>query len=310
MTERLLLTGAAGFIGRNCMDVLADAHWEVHAVDRQVTEAGAAGVYWHEIDLLESREIVDLLVEVRPTHLLHLAWTGARPVYRSLENFRWVSESLRLFQEFAACGGRRIVALGSSAEYRWGDWDCVEGETEIFGETIYGVCKSALGRLFTELCRESGVSGAWARPFFLYGPYESSSRLVASVITSLLRGEEARCTHGRQIRDYLYAGDAAAALVHLLRSDFEGVVNVGSGQGVSLAEIVGFIARTLERDDLVRLGAIEASEGEAERVVADVRRLSGQVGWEPSFSLERGLEATIDWWRRSPASPSNGKAGE
>lgn len=296
--RRLLLSGASGFLGRNCLDALAGSDWEVHAADRRPVTGFSGQVTTYEIDILDQREVSELMAEVRPSHLLHLAWTGARPVYRSLENFRWVRGSLRLFEEFASAGGVRVVALGSGAEYEWGDEDCFEGKTPLDGSTVYGVCKSALYRLFEALCRETGLSGAWPRPFFLYGPYENSERFVSSVISALLLGEPARCTHGRQIRDFLYSRDLAGALVHLLSDGFEGAVNVASGRGVSLAEIAQLIALKVGGENLLELGALPAPENEAPRVVASIRRLESEVGWRPAHDLDQGLGETIDWWRR------------
>ena len=297
MMSRLLLSGASGFLGRNCLDVLGGGDWEVHATDRRPLVGASVEIQSHQIDILDRREVSDLLAEIRPTHLLHLAWMGGRSVYRSPENFRWVRGSLRLLEEFAAAGGRRVVALGSSAEYEWGEQDCSEDRTPLGGDTVYGVCKSSLFRLFEAYCAESGLSGVWARPFFLFGPHESPQRLVSSVITSLLRGDAARCTHGRQIRDYLYSREAASALVHLLTAEFEGAVNVASGTGVRLADVVQLIACKVDREDLVELGALAAPEDEAPRVVADIDRLRSKAGWQPTLSLEQGLSETIDWWR-------------
>ena len=295
--SRLLLSGASGFLGRNCLDVLAGRDWEVHAADRRPLVAAPGQIQAHQIDILNRGELKDLLTAIRPTHLLHLAWTGGRSVYESRENFRWVRGSMRLFEEFAAAGGERVVALGSSAEYEWGEDDCFEARTPLGGDTVYGVCKSSLFRLFEAFCATAGLSGLWARPFFLFGPHEGPERLVSSVITSLLRDEPARCTHGRQVRDYLYSREAAAALIHLLTVDSEGAVNVASGGGVKLADVVQMIARKVGREDLVELGALAAPDGEAPRVVADVGRL-WSTGWRPTVDLEQGLDETIDWWRQ------------
>ena len=65
--------------------------------------------------------------------------------------------------------------------------------------------------------------------FFLYGPHEPPGRLIPSVIQALLKGEFARCSHGRQIRDFLYVEDVAEAFVALLDSDITGPVNIASG---------------------------------------------------------------------------------
>lgn len=295
--KRVLLTGSSGFIGRACLDALAQGGWQVHAVDRRPIEGLPEPVEFHVVDLLDIDELRGLLREVRPTHLLHLAWTGARPVYASLENFRWVRGSLCLFEEFAAAGGERAVSLGSCAEYVWDEVDCQEGRTPLSTSTAYGVCKGSLGRLFSSFCRQTNLSGAWPRAFFLYGPYENRDRFVASVITSLLSGKPARCTHGEQVRDFLYSRDLADALVMLLDSDFEGPVNVASGSGVTLAEIARAVAAKVGRQDLLRLGALEAPRNEAARVVADTTRLREETGWQPVHDLGSGLDETIAWWR-------------
>src|SRR5207245_614301 len=83
-------------------------------------------------------------------------------------------------------------------------------------------CKLALASLLEAYAGQTGLSQAWARIFFLYGPREHPKRLVSSVIRSLLRGERARCSHGQQIRDYLHVEDAAGALVALLESEVTG----------------------------------------------------------------------------------------
>jgi nucleoside-diphosphate-sugar epimerase len=117
------------------------------------------------------------------------------------------------------------------------------------------------------------------------------------VIRALLRNEEARCTHGNQVRDYLFIADAAAAFVALLDSGATGAVNIASGQPVTLKEIVAIIAEEIGRLDLLRLGAIPAPADEPPLLLADVRRLSDTVGWTPRRDLRAGLSETIAWWQ-------------
>src|SRR5204862_6165408 len=104
----------------------------------------------------------------------------------------------------------------------------------------------------------NGVSTAWGRLFSVYGPHEHPKRLVPSVIRSLLAGEPAACSHGTQIRDYLFAQDAADALITLLESDITGPLNLASGQPIALRDIVQCLGTLLGRPDLIRLGAIPA----------------------------------------------------
>ena len=101
-----------------------------------------------------------------------------------------------MLREFIANGGQRVVTTGTCAEYETGHSLCLEDETPCGPATLYGACKYALSVMQSALCWQAGVSQAWARIFFLYGPGEPERKLVSSVITSLLRGETAVTTHG------------------------------------------------------------------------------------------------------------------
>ena len=96
--------------------------------------------------------------------------------------------------------------------------------------TPYAECKIALQQTLADVGRTQGLSTAWGRIFFQFGPHEHPERLVASVIISLLSGREAPCTHGRQIRSFLHVADVGAAFAALLDSELEGAVNIGSGE--------------------------------------------------------------------------------
>jgi nucleoside-diphosphate-sugar epimerase len=141
-----------------------------------------------------------------------------------------------------------------------------------------------------------GLSTAWGRVFFAYGPYENTARFIPTVIRAILHGEPALCTSGEQKRDFLYAGDVGEALVRILDSNVEGPINVASGQVVAIKEIASKIAELLGRPDLVRFGALPTSASEPPLLSADVTRLSAEVGFDSRHSLEDGLELTIEYW--------------
>lgn len=300
--SRVLLTGATGFVGRNALAPLRERGFEVHAVSRSPGPDAADA--WHRADLLEPGEAERVLAEVRPSHLLHLAWFAVhREYWRSTENLRWVEASLRLLRGFRESGGERAVLAGTCAEYDWSHGRCVEGETPLRPRGLYGVAKDALRRVVEAYAAETGLSAAWGRIFFLYGPHEHRERLVASTALALLRGDPAEATDGRQARDFLHVEDAASALAALLDSFVEGAVNVGSGEARAVRELVAALGQTAGRPELVRLGARAAAPGEPSLLVADVRRLREEVGWSPRRSLEQGLAETLAWWRAAAGVP-------
>lgn len=296
--NRVLVTGAGGFIGRPALSLLVQRGYEVHAVSTQGVEEDSAGARWHRADLLDPNAANALVASVRPTHLLHLAWyTEPGGFWTSSENLRWLGASVRLVQEFAAGGGRRAVIAGTCAEYDWRFGVLSEVDTPLAPNTLYGASKHALRAVVAALAAESGFGYAWGRVFFLFGPGEHPAKLVASVARALLRGEPAPCSHGKQVRDFLHVHDVASAFVRLLDSEATGPVNVGSGEPVSVGQLVSIIGELTGRPELLRFGEVSSCPGEPPVILADTGRLRQELGWKPTFSLEAGLADTVAWWR-------------
>lgn len=301
--KKVLITGASGFIGRHCLTPLQANGYEVHAVTSKpvipLINEGGSNVLWHQANLLDPQDTEDLLAKVEPTHLLHLAWYAVPKEYwTSMENIRWVQGSLALFQSFMKHGGERAVVAGTCAEYDWGGDCCSEANTALAPATLYGNCKHALQLILSAFAAQQGLSLAWGRIFFLYGPNEDPARLVASVIQSLLRDQAARCTSGQQVRDFLHVEDVADAFVSLLSSQTTGPINIASGVKVRLREVVEEIGRQMSRLDLVQFGALPDSDNDPACLVADITRLREELQWKPSYDLKTGLAHTIEWWKK------------
>jgi nucleoside-diphosphate-sugar epimerase len=295
--QRVLVTGGTGFVGRHAVASLTDAGREVHCIAR--TPLTAPGVVAHLGDLHDQAFVERVMMCVRPSHLLHLAWyTEHGRFWQSEENLRWLSTSLNLVQAFAAAGGQRVVIAGTCAEFAPSATHISEAHSLQRPATLYGTSKAALREVVAAFARDRRLSFAWGYLYFLYGPFEAPQRLVPSVICSVLRGEEARCTAGTQIRDFLHTSDAGAAFAALLQSSVEGGINIASGEAVTVAEMAVRAATAAGDARLLRLGAVPMNPADPPCIVADPARLFGEVGWRPRVSLDEGLRDVADWWSR------------
>jgi nucleoside-diphosphate-sugar epimerase len=291
---RVLITGPSGFIGRHCLQRLASERCEIHAVNRAGSGPGGDRVRWHMADLREPAQAVALIAAVRPTHLLHLAWEATPRRYaQSPENMRWLQASLALASRFGDEGGARFLGAGSSAEYETGHQRCVEDATPIRPASIYGKCKAACWLGLGAAAQHHGFAAAWGRVFLPYGAGDPPERLIPSVLAALDDGRPVAATHGRQVRDFIHAADAADLLVRLLFSGESGAFNIGTGRPTAIRSVIAYLAERRGGGHLLRFGAIDPPPGEPPVLVADMSKVAARLGWSAPTPIEAGLDRVL-----------------
>jgi nucleoside-diphosphate-sugar epimerase len=297
---RVLVTGATGFVGRWAVEGLLRRNNEVIAVSRgRAPAAPIAGLTEIRGDLLDREDIRRILDRVRPDAILHCAWFVEHGRFWSDgANLDWIAATMHLSREAARVGVSRFVGVGTCSEYAWGRDDvCDEGTTPVEPTTLYAVAKDAARRVIARWSAEQALSWAWARLFFLYGPDEHPSRLVASVACSLARGQPALLSDGTIVRDFMDVRDAGDALAALTASDVQGDVNIGSGRATSLGEVADCLGRIAGRPGLVMKSALPRRPDDPPRIVASVQRLRDEVGTAAPRTLEQGLAESYAWWQ-------------
>ncbi len=300
--KKVFLTGGSGFIGRHCIPFLLDKGYQVHAIisEENPPQIKAKNLFWYTLDLHDRQKTERSIAEIKPSHILHLAWYTEHGLFWSSDrNIDWVAASLHLITAFTENGGGRIVVAGTCAEYDWKYGYCNEQVTPLRPATLYGAAKNSLNNILFRYAAQKDVSYAWGRIFFLYGPNENKKRLIPYVITSLMKNAPAQCTQGDQIRDFLHVEDVAHAFVTLLDSEVTGSINIASGIPVSIKHIVEKIGVLLDKSDLIQLGTRPESPEELPVILADVSRLKKELHWHPQHDLEQGLEAAITWWQEA-----------
>jgi nucleoside-diphosphate-sugar epimerase len=281
---------------------LAGSPHEVIGVVRPDAQRPASGPLV-ACDLDDEPRLASLLRELRPEAVVHLAWFTAHGAYWSApDNLGCVTSGLSLLRLAAEHGCRRFVGAGTCAEYDWRHALLVERTTPCVPHTLYGAAKLALFLVAERFAQTAGLSLAWARYGFLFGPDEAPGRLVTGAIRALAAGTDFACSAGAQIRDFIHADDAAEATVALLHAGATGPVNIGAGEAMPVRQIVEIVARAVGGPAVPRFGALPTRPDDPPSLVLDLSRLSGEVGWRPRRTLTAALTDTVAQLRGDPRS--------
>ncbi len=302
----VLITGITGFIGSQLGRVLVAQGEEVYAIVRRDSSRRRIADYADrvrliEADLFQPASYRPRLEEVRPERAFHLAWF-AEPgrFWTAVENLACVSMTLSLAQCLAETGCRHLIAAGSCAEYSWQHGFLSEDFTPTEASSLYGVAKNAARQVLEAYTQSFPMAFSWARFFFPFGPGEPEPRLIPSVTLQLLRGERARCSHGQQIRDFVYVEDCVTALMAIAEHGLEGCVNIGTGAPTRIGSVVESLAELTGRSSRdIEFGAVPTDPDEPPMLVADPRKLARGTGWRPARTLEAALAETVEWWRKA-----------
>jgi len=284
--RRVLVTGSSGFLGRQIVAALA--------------ALGAEAVPPAEPrpDLLAGEARRALVADARADTLIHAAWVTQHGVFwESAENLDWVGASLDLLSAFAAAGGKRVVLVGSCAEYDWSrptrtPWRETRPTRPA---SLYGAAKLGTWTVAAAFAAHAGLPPACARVFLPVGRHEAPGRLLPALIAALLGGTELCTGPAHLTRDLIDVRDAGEAIARLALSDTSGPVNIGSGRPTTLGELVQRAACGASHS--IRVGARPLRAGEPVWMVADPARLRRATGFLPRYTLDDTIADAFAYWR-------------
>ena len=256
----ILLTGAAGFVGRQVLQELGKRNCRVRVVAREsktgrilqstaIEKIIATPDLWSE----SAAWCADVCRDVDT--VINVAWYAEPGEYlQSPKNRDCLSGTLRLAQGATQAKVRRFVGIGTCFEY-----DLSAGhlsiQTALRPTTPYAEAKVGAFMALSQYLPQHGVEFVWCRLFYLYGEGEDERRLIPYLRARLRAGEPAELTRGEHIRDYLDVRDAGRMIVEAALGTVQGPVNICSGIPTTIRQLAERIADEYGRRDLLRFGA-------------------------------------------------------
>lgn len=320
MTDKILITGAAGFIGSNLVDNLLDKGYSVVGIDnfdsfysREIKESNISGALKNgsftlfEGDIRDSRFLDRCFSEFRPAMVIHLAAkAGVRPSIMDPVSYYDVNVTgtLNLLEAMRKNRINRMLFASSSSVY--GNNKKIpfsESDNVDYPVSPYAASKKA-GELLCHTYHHLFNMDIFCLRFFtVYGQRQRCDLAINKFTKAILKGEPVTLFgDGTSSRDYTHITDIVHGIERAM-GKLEGfdIFNLGESNAISLLELVSILERSIGRKAEVRY--LPMQDGDVLRTFADISMAKRMLGYNPVVNIEDGIRDYVEWVKASGTSP-------
>jgi nucleoside-diphosphate-sugar epimerase len=301
---RVLVTGAAGFIGSHLVPALAREGATVHATrltpDQRPRVPVDVPVCWHDVDLTRADEVASVIRAASPDIVIHLAAYGTSHVQRDPRRLLEVNVYGMWHLLQALPPGTRLVMTGTCAEYGHVKGPAHEG-LPCRPASAYPAAKHAAVTLAAAHARETGRPVVVLRPYGPFGPGDDPLRVLPFTMISLIKGEDVVLTDGLQLRDFSYVDNHVEAIVCAAAAqglEPGAAFNIGTGQATTLRAALERVAALVGGSGRLLFGVRARRPDDLEELVPDITAARRDLGFEPRVPFDEGVRRTVAYLRR------------
>lgn len=300
-----LITGATGFIGSVLLRRLLEQKQKVHLILRKESKTWRIDdlldkVTVHTSNLLDLKELTEIVQKVNPNIIYHLATNGAYS-YQKDANQIIETNILGTWNLLQACNTVSydlFVNTGSSSEYGFKQF--AMRETDILEPTsYYAVTKCAQTLLCSHIAKQENRPIVTIRPFSVYGPYEEPKRFIPTLMKALMYNNEMNLVAPDTARDQIYVDDMVDAYLKIdeLKNNPGEYFNIGTGVQSTIKEVVDTAIKVTKKTAQFKWGEMENRSWDTNNWVSDISKARQLLKWTPKISLDQGLKLTWVWFQ-------------
>ncbi|MEA1984550.1 MAG: SDR family NAD(P)-dependent oxidoreductase [Euryarchaeota archaeon] len=312
--KNVVVTGAGGFIASHLTEELVRRGANVKALVHYNSRNDWGLLELAQKDLLDEAEVLfgdvtDPFFVRNATKdadiVFHLAALIGIPYsYVAPENYVNVNikGTLNVLQAGLDNGVEKIVHTSTSETYGTAEYTPIDEKHPLKGQSPYSASKIGADKLAESYYRSFDLPVATIRPFNTFGPRQSARAIIPTIISQVLTKNEIHLGSLSPIRDLTFVNDTVNGFIEIgtLERSIGEVINIGTGSGVSIGELLQRILTITEKEDMKVVEdqkRIRPDKSEVMELVCDNSKAKQLLKWSPEYTLNEGLAETIEWMR-------------
>lgn len=314
MSGKTLITGATGFIGSHLVEVLVEQGLNVIAFDRYNSNNNWG--WLEESNYKNDFEVI--LGDIRDYDSVNKAMKGCSAVFHlaaligipysytsPLAYIRTnIEGTYNVLEATKNMELEHVLITSTSETYGTAQYLPIDEKHPLVGQSPYSASKIAADQLAISYHRSFELPVKIVRPFNTYGPRQSARAIIPTVISQILDGiEEIKVGNLSPTRDLTFVKDTVAGFLAIYESEnlLGQVTNIGMNEEISIGDLIDKITSIMEVTvNLIQdNNRIRPDKSEVDQLLCDNTKLIAHTKWEPSYKLDNGLKATIEWMRNN-----------
>lgn len=314
--NKVLVTGATGFIGANLTRRLISEGYDVHILTRETSNKWRLfdilnKVNNHIVDLRNFDKLKKIIEKIQPDIIFHLATAGVYGGKHLPEKDVIDINFVGTYNLINACDNinyKCFINTGTSSEY--GPKNESMKETDVCNPiNMYGVTKLASTLYGSYIANFKNKPIITFRLFSPFGPYDDTSRLITYSILNALEGKDIYLANPNAVRDYIYIEEIINSYLNIIKNaeNLKGeIFNIGSGKEIKISYVIKKILELTESKSKIFWNKVPPREFDASHWEADINKSKNMLDFNINIDFDKGLKKTVEWFKENKNLYKNG----